>query len=108
MRTADEALRCFWFPQIGRVLTLKLALEGFEVVCCTTSDERFATLQEELASLQRQQELHNSTGRLGSLSRARRVEEGARYELWAVGKYDTSVRQDGRKSGCAGTEVSRV
>ncbi|CAN0515621.1 unnamed protein product [Ectocarpus sp. 12 AP-2014] len=77
--------------KIGRALALKLALEGFEVVCCTTSDERFASLQQELASLQ-QQEPHDSKANLGTLLRARRVQEGSRYMLWAVGKYDTSVR----------------
>ncbi|CAM9358244.1 unnamed protein product, partial [Ectocarpus fasciculatus] len=77
--------------KIGRALALKLALEGFEVVCCTTSDERFASLQEELGSLQ-QQESHDPTAKLGSLLRAKHVKEGGRYKLWAVGKYDTAVR----------------
>lgn len=31
---------------------------------------------------------------IGSLSRARTVEEGGRFKLWVVGKYDESTRQD--------------
>lgn len=94
-------------PQIGRALALKLALGGFEVVCCTTSDERFASLQEELGSLEQQQGLHASKARVGTLTRAKHVEEGARYKLWAVGKYDPSIRRD---FGCVWCreDISRV
>lgn len=58
-------------------------------------------------SLKQQQAPHDSTAKQGALSRARRVEEGARYKLWAVGKYDTSVRQDGGSGWCR-KDVSRI
>ena len=78
--------------QIGRVIALKLALGGYNVVCCTTSKERFAALEQELTSIQEKQ--LESAARVGTLSMAGSVQEGARYKLWAVGKYDTSVRRD--------------
>lgn len=43
--------------------------------------------------------VHDSTARAGALSRVISVEEGARFKLWAVGKYDTSIRQDDNASG---------
>lgn len=92
-------------------MALRLALDGFDVVCCTSSDERFDALQKELFMLQqREQEQQDRQearwqdqeqpaaegkrarmGR-GRLSRARRVDEGVHYRLWVVGKFDTSVR----------------
>lgn len=39
--------------QVGRAVALKLALEGFDVVCCTGSDDRFEALQMELVQLDR-------------------------------------------------------
>ncbi len=95
-------------------MALRLALDGFDVVCCTSSDERFAALQEELLLLQqreqRQEQQQDRPGPRwqdqeqsaavakrarpgrGRLSRARRVDEGVHYRLWVVGKFDTSVR----------------
>lgn len=80
---------------MGRAVALRLALDGVDVVCCTSSDERFASLQEELEVLQRIQRQRRpaATGnRQGRLSRARRVDEGVHYRLWVVGKFDNSVR----------------
>ncbi|CAN0267764.1 unnamed protein product [Scytosiphon promiscuus] len=76
--------------KIGRVIALKLALGGYNVVCCTTSKERFAALEQELTSIQEKQP--ESAARVGTLSMAGSAQEGARYKLWAVGKYDPSVR----------------
>lgn len=77
-------------------MALRLALDGLEVVCCTSSDDRFASLQRELSVLQEQeqrQQLAAPAGnRPGRLSRARRVDEGVHCRLWVVGKFDTSVR----------------
>eukprot|EP00752_Nemacystus_decipiens_P001331 g1321.t1 len=83
--------------KVGRAVALKLALDGLDVVCCTSSDERFASLQHELSVLQTQQRQQRrqpaSEGSgPGMLSRARRVDEGVHYKLWVVGKFDTSVR----------------
>lgn len=39
--------------QVGRAVALKLAIEGFDVVCCSRSDDRFDTLQTELDQLRR-------------------------------------------------------
>lgn len=39
--------------KVGRAVALKLAMDGFDVVCCTSSDERFASLQRELVALLR-------------------------------------------------------
>lgn len=79
--------------QVGRAVALRLALDGLDVVCCTSSDERFASLQQELSVLQKQQLQQPAEGnRPGRLSRARRVDEGVHYRLWVVGKFDTSVR----------------
>lgn len=77
-----------------------MALGGYNVVCCTTSKERFDDLAQELSSIQQQQheELVGSPAKVGVLSRASSLEEGARFKLWAVGKYDTSVRQEDIKS----------
>eukprot|EP00903_Cladosiphon_okamuranus_P007184 g6976.t1 len=80
---------------VGRAVALKLALDGVDVVCCTTSDERFASLRQELSVLQtvqRQREPAVNWNRQGRLLRARRVDEGVHYRLWVVGKFDTSVR----------------
>ncbi|CAM9584981.1 unnamed protein product, partial [Hapterophycus canaliculatus] len=96
--------------KVGRAVALRLSLDGFDVVCCTSSDERFASLQRELCSLQQHQRLRQhqeqqphqhqpeQRPRLvvkneeGRLLRARRVDEGVHFRLWVVGKFDTSVR----------------
>lgn len=80
-------------------MAIRLALDGLDVVCCTSSDERFADLQQELSALQKQQQQQQQQpaaaageNRSGRLSRARRVDEGVHYRLWVIGKFDTSVR----------------
>lgn len=96
--------------QIGRAVALKLALGGYDVACCTRSEERFAALEQELASIQQQQHdsPHDSTARVGTLSMAGSVEEGAPYKLWAVGKYDPAVRQEETASAGTRRVISRV
>lgn len=92
-------------------MAIKLALDGYDVVCCTSSDERFESLREELKTLSSRNDSHSSTdvdvdvkgfpakigGRIkgsgvGRLLRARRVHEGVGHRFWVVGKFDTSVR----------------
>lgn len=43
----------FYTIKVGRAVALKLAMDGFDVVCCTSSDVRFASLQRELVALLR-------------------------------------------------------
>lgn len=86
--------------QVGRAVALRLGLDGFDVVCCTASDERFASLQRELVLLQQKQHQeqqlqphhHHLRHQPGELLRANRVDEGVHYRLWVVGKFDPSVR----------------
>lgn len=78
-------------------MALRLVLDGLDVVCCTSSDERFASLRQELSVFQKQQQQQQPAAaaagnRPGRLSRARRVDEGVHYRLWVVGKFDMSVR----------------
>lgn len=82
-------------------MALKLALDGYDVVCCTTSDERFESIRGELKTLcssdnnpdglpkNRGGEIKGGPGRL---LRARRLDEGVHHRFWVVGKYETSVR----------------
>ncbi|CAN0118905.1 unnamed protein product, partial [Ectocarpus sp. 4 AP-2014] len=81
--------------KVGRAVALRLALDGYDVVCCTSSDERFACLVRELTSLRQQEQQQQQPGvknRAGGLKRARRLDEGVYFRLWVVGKFDTSVR----------------
>lgn len=45
---------------MGRAVALKLALDGYDVVCCTSSDERFASVQRELAHMLRSTQTSSS------------------------------------------------
>lgn len=50
LRLPQALFRCRT-SQVGRAVALKLALKGFDVVCCTGSDDRFEALQMELDQL---------------------------------------------------------
>ncbi|CAM9945964.1 unnamed protein product, partial [Choristocarpus tenellus] len=84
---------------VGRAVALRLALEGFDVVCCTSSEERFNRLTRELhdmveACIMLPHAEGGEEGRPqpGRLVRAQHVYQGVHHRRWVVGKYDTSVR----------------
>lgn len=82
-------------------MALKLALDGYDVVCCTSSDERFDSLQRELELLQREPETPacsnlNETSRFDS-SRSGAGREGRSSGLGA--RSDNGGVEKGSASG---------
>lgn len=77
-------------------MALKLALDGYDVVCCTSSDERFDSLQQELGLLEREPTTsacsnqngtpHSDRSRNGAECEDRTLRLGARSDNMEVGK----------------------
>lgn len=67
--------------KVGQAVALYLAHHGFEVVCYTKSDQRFAELKQRFSP--------NSRG--GKLVRADEFAQGSAVRLWIIGKWQPQV-----------------
>ena len=73
--------------KVGRGVALELVRRGVEVVCATSSGQRFARLQLEALAL-----LPAHGCALGRVEWADTLAHGVQMDVWVIGKYDLRVR----------------
>lgn len=83
-------------------MALKLAIDGYDVVCCTSSDERFAALQRELNALE--QTSTNASSDLTITSSGTICTATPAFDV-DTGKHVPHTGPDSNKSAVAGAGI---